>query len=41
MGEGAGGGAGEEEAGAEGEALAEDACCNLANRFIRIWGNIS
>jgi hypothetical protein len=41
MGEGAGGGAGEEEVGVEGEALVDDACCSLANRFMRIWGNIN
>ena len=41
MGEGAGGGAGEEEVGGEAEALVDEACCNLANRFMRIWRNIS
>jgi hypothetical protein len=41
LGEGAGGGGVEEEVEGEGEALVDDACCSLANRFMRIWGNTS
>ncbi len=37
----AGGGGGGEEVEGEGEVLVDDARCSFANRFMRIWGDIS